>query len=165
VFHTNGILFGLAVDQSRYIAVATIKDPHAPDPRQNEIWNLQTIQRMCSFPGIAEAIGREKGLIAIYNDKPCRISLFDIADCSLRNTYKIDMDPFGIDIISDGAILAVGGDTLQFWDSATGLKFLEFDKAHHVTGVAFSPDGNYLATASAAPPGGKTKVSLWMLKP
>jgi WD40 repeat protein len=165
VFQTNGTLLGMDLDRSRHIAVATIKDPYAAEHRHIELWNLQTIQQICSIPGLADAIGRDRGLIAIYNDKPYAISIFDIAECRLRNTFKIDMDPLSIDITGDGRFLAAGYDRLQFWDSESGAKLLEFDEPQYVMGVAFSRDGNYLATVSGASPGGKTRVSLWALDP
>jgi WD40 repeat protein len=152
-------------ERSTHIAAARIKEPDAAEPRRIELWNLQTGQQICSIPGLSASMGRDNGAIAIYNDKPYRLSIVDIADCSLRITFRIDMDPLSIDITRDGGIIAAGYDALQFWDAATGAKLLEFDEPQYVTGVGFSPDGNYLATVSAAPPGGKTRVALWALNP
>jgi len=165
VIRTDGLLRAFGVDRARQWAVAAVLNVQAEVPEQVEVWDLPTRQRICAFPGTIAALSRENGTIAVFGDDRRRIEIWTVAGCRLLNSFRIDMKPVSADISFDGQMLALGGDGLQLWDVVTGVKLDEFDEVMSVMGVAFSPNGHHLATVSSAPPGGRTRVSLWALAP
>lgn len=54
----------------------------------------------------------------------------------------------GLDYSPDGKLLASGGDdaTIRYWRASDGAALRTVDNGHHVDKVAFSPDGQWLAT-------------------
>jgi hypothetical protein len=88
----------------------------------------------------------EKNLVSLWD--------IDMAKSVLRLKWQVklgenDGPVMTIRFSSDGKVLATGGDkTVKLWDAATGkeLRMIQ-GLADAVRGVAFSPDGKFLATA------------------
>jgi WD40 repeat protein len=89
------------------------------------------------------------------------VHLWDISDISrVKKLHQLKQDRLhllnhdryyvnGIVFSSDGQRLATSeGNTVRIWNAATGKELQRLKHSGHVTDVTFSPDGEWLATAS-----------------
>ncbi len=94
------------------------------------------------------------GRILIYDTNSGQVSL-TISDQPVRGVIVYSLD---------GSLLATGrwDGTAKIWDSATGKELLAMEgHLDRVHALAFSPDGNYLATGDGLAGAGQASVRIW----
>jgi RNA polymerase sigma factor (sigma-70 family) len=143
------------------------------------LWDTTTGRQVAVLSGHAHVVHSaaftpdgQTLVTACYRNRVCR---WDVVRGELRKSFDLPLREGRTACLSpDGSTLAIAppwpaphpGDTDSLWDTETGERrgTLASERGPSDYGLAFSPDGKTLATASTEAGGGRVAISLWKVE-
>lgn len=145
----EGWLGDIALSPDGQLLALALSYVSADEGNQVRVWDINTRQKICEFPGRWAEFSPVDNLLATANLASSEIELWDAEECFIVQSLDEDISPISLAFSPDGQLLASGRQSVQIWDINSGELVRELTGLpNDVQKLAFSPDGRYLLSVT-----------------